>query len=436
MNPIGIQPTAEQSRRYFDYTSKWWNIEKSTRPADRPRAEAAIAGLYRLAQLEAPRVIWLPCALSAALSAAVYGAFRYPGTSASRTLDSKASRALRDAVDQQVGMAKRAVADPGVPRGRSRKSPVYWTLDVLDSAMYCSLHNAPCSRKDCSVDAVVHLNVSRVLQWIERSAEGCAPAHWHEPAPAGEYSENPAVRSTVHAAVRAAVHDGLGAAAASWPDELVDVLLSRYAFLALDINSCYSGECAWVDWAIEVMGLPIDRHLLDLAESCGNCWALDDVCFASERPSINNLDYAGREHCETGPTISYPSGWGVWHWHGVRVAQHVIEHPERLTPSRIQRVDNAEVRRVMIERYGGLARFMVDSGAQLIHEDARGKLWRRETAERVPIVIVEVRNSTPEPDGSFKSYFLRVPPEIRHASEAVAWTFGLTTQTYQPRQET
>ena len=39
--------------------------------------------------------------------------------------------------------------------------------------------------------------------------------------------------------------------------------------------------------------------------------------------------------------------------------------------------------------------------------------------------MVEVVNSTPEPDGSRKTYFLRVPPTIGTAREAVAWTFGL-----------
>ena len=46
--------------------------------------------------------------------------------------------------------------------------------------------------------------------------------------------------------------------------------------------------------------------------------------------------------------------------------------------------------------------------------------------------MVEVRNSTPEPDGSRKTYFLRVPPTVRTAREAVAWTFGLGAVEYRP----
>ena len=50
--------------------------------------------------------------------------------------------------------------------------------------------------------------------------------------------------------------------------------------------------------------------------------------------------------------------------------------------------------------------------------------------------MVEVLNSTPEPDGSRKTYFLRVPPRTRTAREAVAWTFGVREPDYRPAQET
>ena len=50
--------------------------------------------------------------------------------------------------------------------------------------------------------------------------------------------------------------------------------------------------------------------------------------------------------------------------------------------------------------------------------------------------MVEVVNSTPEPDGSRKTYFLRVPPTITTAREAVAWTFALGAGEYRPAVET
>ena len=56
--------------------------------------------------------------------------------------------------------------------------------------------------------------------------------------------------------------------------------------------------------------------------------------------------------------------------------------------------------------------------------------WRDE-----PVAMVEVVNSTPEPDGSRRTYFLRVPPSMRRAREAVAWTFGMAGHEYRPAQE-
>jgi len=37
---------------------------------------------------------------------------------------------------------------------------------------------------------------------------------------------------------------------------------------------------------------------------------------------------------------------------------------------------------------------------------------------------------TPEPDGTYKQYFLQVPPTVRSARQAVAWTYGLTEHEY------
>ncbi|MCV0384784.1 MAG: hypothetical protein K5799_15285 [Erythrobacter sp.] len=52
------------------------------------------------------------------------------------------------------------------------------------------------------------------------------------------------------------------------------------------------------------------------------------------------------------------------------------------------------------------------------------------------IVMVEVQNATPEPDGSRKTYFLRVPPTMSTARQAVAWTFGKEAREYAPERET
>jgi hypothetical protein len=86
-------------------------------------------------------------------------------------------------------------------------------------------------------------------------------------------------------------------------------------------------------------------------------------------------------------------------------------------------------RRDAIER-GGLGTYVVEHGRP-IHEDVDGmgqprRLWRAERpGGDAPLVMIEVRNSTPEFDGSRRTYWLRVPPHVTTCQAAVAWTFGI-----------
>ena len=109
--------------------------------------------------------------------------------------------------------------------------------------------------------------------------------------------------------------------------------------------------------------------------------------------------------------------------------------PETITVSEIEVENNAEIRRMMIERYG-MERYLVDSGAKEVHQDDFGILYRKEIPADESLVMVKVVNSTPEPDGSFKDYFLRVPPEMERAKQAVAWTFGKEENDYSPALQT
>ena len=93
---------------------------------------------------------------------------------------------------------------------------------------------------------------------------------------------------------------------------------------------------------------------------------------------------------------------------------------------------------MLIERFGE-ERLLREGDAKLVDEDVAGRLWRREMPLSWPrdeaVVMVEVLNSTPEPDGSRKTYFLRVPPNTSSARAAVAWTFGLSFEAYRPAVE-
>lgn len=121
--------------------------------------------------------------------------------------------------------------------------------------------------------------------------------------------------------------------------------------------------------------------------------------------------------------------------HGVRVPAWIIDSPENITVDKINAEENAEIRRVMLSQYGE-GRYLVDSGAKELHRDKYGILYRQELPGDEPLVMVRVENSTPEADGTLRPYFLRVRPDVETAHEAVASTFGMTAEEYNPVIET
>jgi hypothetical protein len=153
----------------------------------------------------------------------------------------------------------------------------------------------------------------------------------------------------------------------------------------------------------------------------GMFWVAPAEVIAVPRPALGIHD--DRLHSEDGPAASWPGGAGYHFWHGVQVPERVILAPETLTATDIADESNVEVRRVMIERFGA-ERFLSEADAERIHGDDYGTLWRAELEDDEPLVMVEVLNATPEEDGSFRDYFLRVPPDVSTAREAVAWSFG------------
>jgi hypothetical protein len=65
--------------------------------------------------------------------------------------------------------------------------------------------------------------------------------------------------------------------------------------------------------------------------------------------------------------------------------------------------------------------------ARIVHRDETAQLLRVGEGERA-IAAVRVRDAT----HPRRIYVLRVPPTCTTAREAVAWTFGMTADEYQP----
>jgi len=152
--------------------------------------------------------------------------------------------------------------------------------------------------------------------------------------------------------------------------------------------------------------------------------------------------------------MAWADAWKLYAVHGVWVPGWIVETPEKITVRGIQQQQNVEIRRVMLERYG-TARYIQDAGAKALDASDYGTLYRIEVADDEPIVMVRLVNSTPEPDGSAKEYWLRCEPELRpllgtgadgqsvfgepqalRARNAVAASFGLRGEEYEPAVQT
>ncbi len=122
-------------------------------------------------------------------------------------------------------------------------------------------------------------------------------------------------------------------------------------------------------------------------------------------------------------------------WKGVRVDQRIAFHPERIQGPEILEVDNAELRRVMLERVG-FERFLAEVDAETIDRDTdpggERRLLRVELAGDEPLVCVAVFCPS-----TARQYIIRVPTSMTSCHQAIAWTAGFDDPSlYQPSIET
>jgi hypothetical protein len=112
-----------------------------------------------------------------------------------------------------------------------------------------------------------------------------------------------------------------------------------------------------------------------------------------------------------------------------KLHQHRVGH-RPLTLADIAGEPDLEVQRQMIEAWpGGWEGWVNDAGARTLHLDEFGQLIEVAAAVE-PIRAVRVTCPT-----TGRQYVLRVPPDMPTARAAVAWTFGLRSEDYQPARQ-
>jgi len=175
-------------------------------------------------------------------------------------------------------------------------------------------------------------------------------------------------------------------------------------------------------------------------------------------PLTLKRDEIGRLHCDDGPAYISPTrcteyqegrkhgvdvdifGSTSFFYENILVPPRYINDPESLTFEEVINHANTEIRYVGMQVYG-YDRMRAENRFKVIHSDLDKDGCERELLQAdgvfdEPIMLVKVVNSSPHPDGTFKSYYLKVPPDMKTCQQAVAWTFRMDAEEYAPQQET
>lgn len=125
----------------------------------------------------------------------------------------------------------------------------------------------------------------------------------------------------------------------------------------------------------------------------------------------------------------------MYYYENIQVPRKYMLNPEELTVEEVMKHPNQEVKYVGMKVLGP-EKLM--EKAEIIHKDpAKNQiLFKVPGIFTEPVAYIQVINSTAELDGTFKKYYLCVPPTMKTCKDAVAWTFGKDGATYNPTQET
>ncbi len=107
---------------------------------------------------------------------------------------------------------------------------------------------------------------------------------------------------------------------------------------------------------------------------------------------------------------------------------------DRLLASRIVGIEDSLLRDALVGIMG-IGRLVQAARLAPVHTDETGALYLLGPASD-PLAYVRVADATAGAAGSPAQPWLKVPPHVATAREAVAWTFGMSEQSYSPSAET
>lgn len=146
----------------------------------------------------------------------------------------------------------------------------------------------------------------------------------------------------------------------------------------------------------------------------------EEFCFVSDFPEFIKVDAENRSHCGNGPSHRWRDGWSLYHWHGVEIPAGWVEDKMSLSAEVALTWPNIEQRRAACEILGW-EKILQELNARTIDKD--------EDPEIGELVEVSIPEAGEERFlrvmcGTKRQFALPVPPTMKTALQANAWTFG------------
>lgn len=432
--------TPEQDWQLAEWYSTAQQIELSTEPVLRGQVNSFISTVYSDANFQTPKIVWCESPLAIYFSRSIVLLFA--------EFYDQQNGCLRDESIPNISDAKR---HPGENvRWKIRDNPIGETEAVIRTAcsfkLWYSLTSIELARnwqavsihdRDSVLNPIIR-TIGSTLREISRF----------------EFGEQLQITDTTWQSALSGAEQVLGYVIPQHYRDFKTITNHRWPFFFQAMNG-YPSDCGFGQHDMRSLAIPAffnkaipeiaekftqkTEALIGLTEGAG--WYLPhaNVIWVSERQTEIVQDDRGRPHCESGPAIAFNDGWEIYAWHGIPVDKKIILEPDSLTVEEIDAIQNVEVRRVVLERFG-LENYFLAGKTTILDDDPEfGTLLVRETSspfEDQPIFMLRVFNSPDEPDGTRKVYLLRVPPFATTARQAVAWTFGLSAEEYNPDLET
>ena len=182
-------------------------------------------------------------------------------------------------------------------------------------------------------------------------------------------------------------------------------------------------EIHLTEFLISKLGITLDQKAQELIrckqqlfEECGWIFPFDKICLVCDRPLHIRFDSANELHAEGEPAIAFADGYSLYFHHGVKLPEKYGKvHPDLWQAEWIISEENAELRRVLIERIG-YDRICCELQAVELDCWQEYTLLKIANADVEPIYLLKMTC----PSTGF-IHALRVPPDLESAQEAIRW---------------